>query len=379
MKQVYFSEPTISINTLSYLEDILNSKALEGAKYTRLASSALKNTIQCKEVLLTNSCTAALEMIALLLDLQPGDEVIMPSFTFVTTATAFVLRGAIPVFVDIFPKTLNINHKLIEAAITSKTKAIIAVHYAGVGCAMDEIITIAEKHNLFVIEDAAQGINAAYKGRPLGSIGHMAAMSFHPTKNLTAGLGGALLINDERFIDRAKIIWQKGTNREEFFKGRVDKYSWVDVGSSFMPSEFTAAMLYAQLENLEMISHRRMVIWNQYYEAFKGAALQNEVQIPYIPEQCEHNAHIFYLILKSVAKRDQLIKYLEQRNIQAWFHYFPLHLSDAGQRFAKFDKEKLLYTESIYQCLVRLPLHSSMENDEVGHVINEINGFLSKL
>ncbi len=374
MMQIPFNIPFAAENSQRYLDDVIKSKRFEAGKYTQKASDCLVELTGARKVLLTNSCTTALELAATLIDLGPGDEVIMPSFTFVSTATAIVMRGATPVFVDIRSDTLNIDEKLIEQAITPRTKAIIPVHYAGVACDMDAIMTIADKHNLFVIEDAAQAINASYKGLALGAIGHFGAFSFHQTKNITSGLGGALLINDEHFVDRAKIVWQKGTNREAFLEGKVDKYSWVDIGSSFMPSELTAAMLWAQLEQVDFITKQRLAIWHQYLERFKKH--NANYKLPVITSFCHHNAHLFYLLLESEEVRREFIKYMANNGVETSFHYVPLHTSSAGKRFAKFNANDLTQTVSLSKRLVRLPLYADLKSEEVDRVIDTALHFL---
>ncbi len=305
----------------------------------------------------------------MLFELGPGDEVIMPSFTFVSTANAVVLRGAVPVFVDIRPDTLNIDERLIEAAITRKTKAIVAVHYAGVGCAMDEIMEIAERHGLFVLEDAAQGIAAHYKDRPLGSIGHLAAVSFHETKNFVSGEGGALLINDERFVDRAHILREKGTNRTKFLQGRVDKYTWVDVGSSYLPSELNAAFLLAQLEKVDEIQAKRHRVWAQYHREFADLERAGALLRPAVPQICASNAHIYYVIMPTVELRAELLRRTKAAGIGAVFHYVPLHNAPAGLRYAR-PHGTLPLTEDLSARLVRLPLWAGLSEDAVSIVVD---------
>eukprot|EP01032_Pedospumella_encystans_P025959 gene25960-29324_t len=305
--------------------------------------------------LLTHSCTAALEMSALLAEVGPGDEVIMPSYTFVTTANAFVLRGAVPVFVDIRPDTLNIDETKIEAAITARTKVILPVHYAGVACEMDTIMDIARRHNLIVVEDAAQGILSTYKGRPLGSIGHMGTYSFHETKNIIAGEGGALLVNDPALAERAEIIREKGTNRSQFFRGQVDKYTWVDVGSSYLPGEVIAAFLWAQMEEAESINGRRMDLWNRYHAALAPLEAAGQLRRPMIPEGCVHNAHMYYILLDSLAQRSAVIDAMKAQGVNPVFHYVPLHNAPAGLKFSRAHGV-LQNTERLSECLLRLPL-----------------------
>ncbi len=352
-----FNKPFMTGKELSYIERAHANAHLSGdGPFTKQCHAWLEHRIGCKKALLTQSCTAALEMAALLLDLQPGDEVIMPSFTFVSTANAFALRGAVPVFVDIRPDTLNIDERLIERAITPRTKAICVVHYAGVGCEMDVIMELAERHGLLVIEDAAQGILSSYRGRPLGSIGHLAALSFHETKNIICGEGGALLINDQRFVERAEIIREKGTNRSRFFRGQIDKYTWVDVGSSYLPSEILAAFLLAQLEDAESITSRRLAIWDRYLAWSKAQG----ISVPAIPDACTHNAHIYYLMLPSLQHRTHFISQMKEAGIQAVFHYLPLHSSPAGLQYGRADSA-LPVTDEVSDRLVRLPLWLGVE------------------
>jgi len=323
------------------------------------------------KALLTHSCTAALEMAAILADIQPGDEVIMTSYTFVSTANAFVLRGGVPVFVDIRPDTLNIDETLIEAAITSRTKAIVPVHYAGVACEMDTIMDIAQRHNLLVIEDAAQGIMSTYKGKPLGSIGHLGAYSFHETKNIISGEGGALLVNDERFVERAEMIREKGTNRGQFFRGQVDKYTWVDVGSSYLPGEVIAAFLWAQMEEAEQITRKRLAIWHQYHEAFESLEASGMVRRPVIPEDCIQNAHMYYLLLDSLDKRTAFINHLKVKGINSVFHYVPLHSAPAGLKYGRIHGD-LSITNQLSERLVRMPLWVGLDAD-IDRVMNAVH------
>lgn len=341
---------------LEYIRQSHEAGNLSGdGAFTHKASEWLEAQTQTHKVLITHSCTAALEMAALLADIQPGDEIIMPSYTFVSTANAFALRGGVPVFVDIRPDTLNIDEALIEAAITSRTKAIVPVHYAGVGCEMDTIMQIAKKYNLLVIEDAAQGIMATYKGRALGSIGHIGAYSFHETKNIISGEGGAILINDEQFAARAEIIREKGTNRSQFYRGQVDKYTWQDIGSSYLPGEDVAAFLYAQLEKAEEITQKRMDIWNIYHESLAELEQKGDLRRPIIPAECQHNAHMYYILLNSPEQRTELIQQFKKQDIHPVFHYIPLHSARAGRKFARTHGE-LKNTERLSECLLRLPL-----------------------
>jgi dTDP-4-amino-4,6-dideoxygalactose transaminase len=320
--------------------------------------------------LLTNSCTAALEMAAILIDTKPGDEIILPSYTFASTANAFVLRGGVPVFVDIRADTLNIDETRIEAAITPRTKAICVVHYAGIACEMDRIMAIAANNNLLVIEDAAQGVMASYKGRPLGSIGHIGALSFHETKNIISGEGGALLVNDARFAERAEIIREKGTNRSEFFRGQVDKYTWVDVGSSYLPGEIIAAFLWAQMEEAEVITRRRLDIWAQYHQWFAALESSGKVRRPIVPRECVQNAHMYYLLLPSLEKRTAFIDHLKAKGIQCVFHYVPLHSAPMGQKVGRSVGD-MSNTASLSDRLVRLPLWLGLE-DQLAYVIQEV-------
>lgn len=348
-----------------------NGKLAGDGPFTKRCHSWLEKDVGARKALLTHSCTAALEMSALLLDLHFGDEVIMPSYTFVSTANAFVLRGATPVFVDVRPDTLNIDESLIEAAITSKTKAIVVVHYAGVGCEMDEILAIAKKYSLKVIEDAAQGVMASYRGRALGTIGDMGAYSFHETKNIISGEGGALLVNQEEYVVRSEIIREKGTDRGKFFRGEVDKYTWQDYGSSFLPGELTAAFLWAQIEEARFITDKRLEIWGKYHEAFAMAEERGLIQRPHIPSACSHNAHMYYLLLPSEIERNRLIDQLGKKGVHAIFHYIPLHNSPAGLKFGRFEGT-LAVTESISSRIVRLPLWCGLSNMQVDRVISSV-------
>ncbi len=351
-----FNKPYMTGRELDYIAEAHANGHLSGdGQFTRRCNAWLERTTGARKALLTHSCTAALEMAALLVDLEPGDEVIMPSFTFVSTANAFVLRGAIPVFVDIRADTLNIDETLIEAAITPRTRAICVVHYAGVGCEMDAIIAIAARHHLPVIEDAAQGILSEYRGRPLGSLGQLAALSFHETKNLISGEGGALLVNDECFVERAEIIREKGTNRSQFFRGQVDKYTWVDIGSSYLPGEIVAAFLTAQMEEAERITSERLAIWDLYHEAFADLEDQAKLRRPYIPAHCRHNAHMYYLLLPDLNERTRFIQALRENGVHPVFHYIPLHSSPAGRRYGR-THGTLDVTDRVSDCLVRLPL-----------------------
>jgi dTDP-4-amino-4,6-dideoxygalactose transaminase len=373
--KIPFNKPYMTGRELDYIRQAHEAGHLAGdGMFTKKCQAWLEQTIGCDKALLTHSCTAALEMAAILAGVGPGDEVIMPSYTFVSTANAFVLRGVTPVFVDIRPDTLNIDEKLIEGAITPRTKAIVVVHYAGVGCEMDAIMAIAEKHGLLVIEDAAQGIQARYKGRPLGSIGQLAALSFHETKNIISGEGGALLINDPRFIERAEIIREKGTNRSQFFRGEVDKYTWVDIGSSYLPSDLVAAFLWAQMEEAEEITKRRLRIWRTYHGAFEGLERKGMVRRPLVPAACEHNAHMYYLLMPRFEQRSELIEHLKNRDIHSVFHYVPLDSSPMGK--ACYGKGTTLpVTAEMSRRLTRLPLWLGVEELQ-GYVIETISDYL---
>ncbi len=331
--------------------------------FTGKACSWLEEQTLSHKVLITHSCTAALEMAAILANIQPGDEIIMPSYTFVSTANAFVLRGGIPVFVDIREDTLNIDETLIEEAITSRTKAVVPVHYAGVGCEMDTILAIAKKHNLLVIEDAAQGVMAKYKGRALGSIGDIGAYSFHETKNIISGEGGAILVNNEQFAQRAEIIREKGTNRSQFYRGQVDKYTWQDVGSSYLPGEDTAAFLLAQLEHAEEITQKRMAIWEGFHHALAPLELKGEIRRPIVPSECQHNAHMYYILVPSLDYRNDLIQRFKKQNIHPTFHYVPLHSAPAGKKFARIHGT-MKHTDDLSNRLLRLPLWVGLEHKQ---------------
>jgi dTDP-4-amino-4,6-dideoxygalactose transaminase len=366
-----FNRPFLTGKELGFIAEAHANGHLAGnGAFSKRCSAWLQERVGSDLALLTHSCTAALEMAAILSGVGPGDEVIMPSFTFVSTANAFVLRGATPVFVDVRPDTLNLDPARVEAAITPRTRAIVPVHYAGVGCDMDAIMAIAGRHELLVIEDAAQGLLASYRDRPLGSIGHMAALSFHETKNIISGEGGALLINDPRFADRAEIIWEKGTNRSQFFRGQVDKYSWVDLGSSFLPGEITAAFLWAQMGAADEITERRRAIWLRYHAAFADLEAAGHVRRPVVPADCDQNGHLYYLILPSLAARTAFIDRLRERSVQAIFHYVPLHSSQFGQVVGR-TSGTMTVTEDVSDRLVRLPLWLGLE-DQLDDVISEV-------
>lgn len=362
--KIPFNKPHMTGKELWYIAQAHANGHLAGdGEFTKKCNAWLETRTGARKALLTHSCTAALEMAAILCDIQPGDEVIMPSYTFVSTANAFVLRGAVPVFVDIRADTLNLDENKIEGAITKRTKAIVPVHYAGVACKMDAIMEIARRHNLLVVEDAAQGVTACYKERPLGSIGNLGTLSFHETKNVISGEGGALLVNDPRLAERAEIIREKGTNRSQFFRGQVDKYTWVDVGSSYLPSEIIAAFLWAQLEQAETITAQRIALWEIYHRAFGEAEAKGLLRRPVIPAQCAHNAHMYYLLLRDLAHRSAFITRLREHNILSVFHYVPLHSSPAGKRFGRSHGD-MAVTDDIADRLVRLPLWLSMEGPQ---------------
>lgn len=370
-----FNRPHFTGNELRYIQDaVKNEKHISGnGVYTKRCQLFFEEKYGFNKCLLTTSCTDALEMAAILCGIQPGDEVIVPSYTFVSSALAFVRQGAKIVFADSMKRNPNINAEQIEALITPRTKAIVPVHYAGVACDMDAIKEIAEKHRLFVIEDAAQAIDSFYKGKPLGSIGHMAAFSFHETKNVISGEGGMLVVNDKRLIRRAEIIWEKGTNRAEFFRGEVNKYGWVDTGSSFLPSELTAAFLWAQLEVLEDIQAKRKQLWNRYYELLRPMADRDCFHLPDIPDYATNNAHMFYLVCNSLEKRSALIKFLKENEMQAVFHYLSLHSSPYYQD--KHDGRLLPNCDRYADCLVRLPMYYDLEEKEVDIICGLVQSF----
>ncbi|MDF2042102.1 MULTISPECIES: dTDP-4-amino-4,6-dideoxygalactose transaminase [unclassified Pantoea] len=373
-----FNAPPIVGTEIDYMQSAMNSGKLCGdGGFTRRCQQWMEQRFGSKKVLLTPSCTASLEMAALLIDLQPGDEVIMPSYTFVSTANAFVLRGARIVFVDVRPDTMNIDETLIEPAITEKTRAIVPVHYAGVACEMDTIMALAAKHKLFVIEDAAQGVMSRYKGRALGTIGHIGCFSFHETKNYTAGgEGGATLINDASLVERAEIVREKGTNRSQFFRGQVDKYTWRDMGSSYLMADLQAAYLWAQLEAAERINQQRLRIWQRYYDALQPLAAQGRISLPVIPASCEHNAHMFYIKLRDQDDRQALINWMKEAEILTVFHYIPLHSSPAGERFSQFVGDDR-YTTQESERLLRLPLFYNLSDNNQSTVISSLLSFFS--
>lgn len=374
---IHFNKPFLIENEFKYIEDAINNKGIlrgDGV-YTKKCHTLLEEKLNCKKALLTHSCTAALEMAAILLDLNPGDEVIMPSYTFVSTANAFVLRGAVPVFVDIRPDTLNIDENLIEKAITPKTKAICVVHYAGVACEMDKIMEIARKHNLKVVEDAAQALGSYYKGKALGTIGDIGCFSFHETKNVISGEGGTVIINNEEFIERAEIIREKGTNRSKFFRGQVDKYTWVDIGSSYLPSDMIAAFLYSQLENMDKINQKRLEIWDKYDEFFKQ--YDGIIRRPVIPEDCKHNAHMYYVLFENLEKRTQFIDYMKQNEILTVFHYIPLHSSPAGKKYCR-TFAGMEVTDRISDTLVRLPMFYELDDEKLNKIFATVKKYMGQ-
>ena len=372
---ISFNVPPVVGNEMKYIKEAIENKKICGdGVFTKKCSAWLEQKTGTAKALLTTSCTHATEMAAILADIQPGDEVIMPSYTFVSTADAFVLRGAKAVFVDIRPDTMNIDENLIEEAITERTKAIVPVHYAGVACEMDTICGIAEQYHLSVIEDAAQGVLSTYKGRQLGTIGDYGCYSFHETKNYSMGEGGALLIKDPENIERAEIIREKGTNRSKFFRGQIDKYTWMDAGSSYLPSELNAAYLWAQLEVADTILANRMRSWNMYFSSLKELEEKGYIQLPVMPKECTHNAHMFYIKTKDLEERQNLIAYLEAKGIKAVFHYIPLHSSPAGRKYGTFYGEDR-YTTKESERLLRLPMYYHLEKKDIEFVVEQVKRF----
>ena len=374
-----FNKPSFTGNEQQYVLQAMQSNKISGdGLFGKKCQAWFEEKLGCKKTLLTPSCTAALEMAAILIDIQSGDEVIVPSYTFVSTANAFVLRGATIVFVDIRPDTMNMDEKLIEAAITPKTKAIVPVHYAGVGCEMDVIMEVANRYGLFVVEDAAQGMMSSYKGKPLGTIGHIGAFSFHETKNYTsAGEGGLLIINDEQFINRAEIIREKGTNRSLFFRGMADKYSWVDIGSSYLMNDVSAAYLWGNIEKADEINENRINSWNIYYDGLQELEDKGFLKLPTIPDACSHNDHMFYIKVKDLETRTELLEYLKQNDILSVFHYIPLHSAPAGLKFGRFDGADVCTTTESER-LVRLPMHYGMNIGSIEKVIKNVKGFFNE-
>lgn len=372
-----FNIPAVTGREVLYIQQAFANGHLSGdGMFTMKCHDWLEKTLNTKKALLTTSCTHALEMAAMLLDIQEGDEVIMPSYTFVSTANAFVLRGAKIVFVDIRPDTMNIDENLIENAITSRTKAIVPVHYAGVSCDMDKIMEISSKYNIAVVEDSAQGVMSKYKGRYLGTIGHIGCFSFHETKNYNCGEGGALLLNDEKYIELAEIIREKGTNRSRFFRGQIDKYTWVNMGSSYLPSELNAAFLYSQLEQAVSINDNRLSSWNIYYDKLKPLVKRGEIELPFLPEDCVHNAHMFYIKVKNLDTRTNLIDYLKQKGVGAVFHYVPLHSSKAGMKHGKMYGDDI-YTTKESERLIRLPLFYNIDEGDINIIVDYVYSFFN--
>lgn len=372
-----FNKPYLTGKETDYIQDaVLSGKISGNGKYTQMCHQFFEEKYGFKKCLLTTSCTDALEMAAILIDIQPGDEVILPSFTFVSTANAFVLRGAKLVFADSAAENPNLDVDKIESLITAKTKAIVVVHYAGIACDMGEVMQIADRHGLFVVEDAAQSIESFYQKKPLGGIGHFGTFSFHETKNVIAGEGGMLVVNDERFAERAEVIWEKGTNRAAFFRGEIDQYGWIDIGSSFLPSEVVSAFLFAQLEAMENIQQRRAVIWKHYAKKLSDTCMEKGIQLPTIPDYATNNAHIFYLVMPSQELRDQLILHLKEKGILAVFHYQTLHKSEFFK--GKADLRDLINADRYASCLLRLPFYYELSEEEQGFVIDEIKWFLEQ-
>jgi dTDP-4-amino-4,6-dideoxygalactose transaminase len=370
--KVPFNRPYATGAELGFIQQCIDNLQLSGnGVFTHKCTSQMRQELGAEEVLLTHSCTGALEMAAILAEVGPGDEIIMPSFTFASTATAFVLRGATPVFVDVREDTLNLDERLVERAISRRTKAIVAVHYAGVACEMGELGRIAQDRGLVLIEDAAQAFGASYDGRPLASLGALAALSFHETKNVISGEGGALVVNDPALVERAEILLEKGTNRRAFYRGQVDKYTWVDVGSSFLASEMTAAFLWAQLERAEWITAQRLEVWDRYHKALAELDRAGALRQPFVPSSAGHNAHMYYLVLPSEARRDKVMKDLAADGVTAVFHYVPLHSSPAGRRFGR-PAGDLPVTDHVSDALLRLPLWIGMTDEHVEHVVDSV-------
>ncbi len=372
---INFNVPPYVDKAAEYIQEcVQNQKICGDGPYTKKCNEWFEERTGSKKCLLTTSCTHATELAALLVQVQPGDEVIMPAYTFVSTADAFVLRGAVPVFVDIRPDTMNIDETKIEAAITEKTKGIVPVHYAGVSCEMDTILDIAKKYNLWVIEDAAQGVLASYKGQALGTIGDFGCFSFHETKNYTMGEGGALLIRDEKYVEDAEIIREKGTNRSKYYRGQIDKYTWVNHGSSYLPSDMNAAYLYAQLEKADEINNARIAAWNRYYERLAPLAEAGKIELPVVPEDCVHNAHMFYIKAKDLEERTALISHLKTNDIHAVFHYIPLHTAPAGLKYGRFHGEDV-YTTVESEKLLRLPMYYGLTLEQVDYISDKVIEF----
>lgn len=378
-QMINFNEAPFLTSEFGYIADAIEGKHISGdGKYTKLCSSLLEQYTSSPKSLLTHSCTAALEMAALLLDIKPGDEVICPSFTFVTTASSFALRGAKLVFVDIREDTLNLDERKLEAAITPQTKVIIPVHYAGVSCNMDEILEIANKHGIVVVEDAAQAVGSFYKGKPCGSIADLGCYSFHETKNISCGEGGALIINRPQYVEKAEIIREKGTNRSKFFRGQVDKYTWVALGSSYLPSDMVAAYLYPQLSKINEINGRRIQLWNRYHDAFAAAEKSGKIKRPYCPPECTHNAHMYYLRFSDLESRTKFIAHMRQNGITCVFHYIPLHSSPAGMELGRTSGE-LPVTDQVSETLVRLPMFYGLKTEDQDYIIDQALSFMDQL
>jgi len=372
---INFNVPPFTGKEYEYIKMAVDDQKICGdGQFTKKCNSWIEEKTGCSKALLTTSCTHATELAALLMDIKAGDEVILPSYTFCSTADAFVMRGATPVFVDIRPDTMNIDEKLIESAITKKTKAIVPVHYAGVSCEMDEIMAIAKRHNLFVVEDAAQGIMSTYKGQALGSIGDFGCYSFHETKNFSMGEGGAILLKEAAYIEKAEIFREKGTDRSKFFRGQVDKYRWQDFGSSYLPSELNAAYLWAQLELADEITKDRMASWNGYYEQLSILRDKGIAELPVVPEYCKHNAHMFYMKLENMEVRTKFIDYLKSKGIYSVFHYIPLHSAPAGEKYGYFAGEDV-YTTKESERLVRLPLYYGLGAENVEYICEQVKAF----
>lgn len=370
--EIRYNLPHITGREIEYIRDAIKRGRLAGnGDYTKRCQAFLCERLGAAQSLLTGSCTAALEMAAILAQCGPGDEVIMPSFTFVSTANAFVLRGAVPVFVDVRSDTLNLDERLLETALTPRTRAIVPVHYAGVACEMDTILEFALRHDLLVIEDAAQGMLATYKGRHLGTLGNLSALSFHETKNIISGEGGALLINDPRHNERAEIIWEKGTNRAQYFRGEVDKYTWVDIGSSFLPSEITAAFLLAQLQEAEQITAQRVRVWNRYHALLSRLGRDGQISLPHVPGDCVHNGHIFYFLAPSLKTRAHVLEQLKQAGIHAVFHYVPLHDTPTGRHYGR-AAGSMDVTESVANRIVRLPIWPDLMDDQIQFICENV-------
>lgn len=375
---IQFNIPPFVGTELDYVQQAIDAHKICGdGQFTKMCNKWLEDRFQAQKVLLTTSGTTALDMAALMCDLKPGDEVILPSYTFSSTATAFVLAGATLVFVDIRPDTMNIDETKIEAAITDKTRVIVPVHYAGVACEMDTIMAIARKYNLMVVEDAAQGVMSTYKGRALGTIGDFGCYSFHETKNYSMGEGGALVINDPKYNERAEILREKGTDRSKFLRGQVDKYTWIDFGDSYLPSDMNAAYLWAQLEKADEINDNRLTAWHRYYEALKPLADEGKLELPVVPEGCVHNAHMFFVKLKDLEERTAFISHLKGNNVGSVFHYVPLHSAPAGLKFGRFDGEDV-YTTTESERLARLPMYYGITAEDVEVVIQKCFDFFSK-